>query len=95
MKVFYTIWTVMCWLFYPVVLLAGEGGKEPLHHIADVSKATNFFTRWLAQTYNEHRLIHSIAGLVIMTVMGFLLAYLTEWLMGLLGYKAERMEHKE
>ncbi len=95
MRFFYVSWGMMCWLFYPITVLAGEVTKEPLHHVADVSKATNFFTKWLAQTYNDNRLIHSLACIAIMTIMGFILSYVTEWIMELLGYKAEKMEHKE
>ncbi len=83
------------WMVCPATVLAGEGGKEPLHHVADVSKATNFFTRWLAETYNNNRLLHSIACVIIMGIMGIILAYITDWIMAVLGYKAEKMEHRE
>ncbi len=85
----------LMFLFYPVWVWAGEATKEPLHHVADISRATNFFTKWLAETYNNNRLLHSIACIIIMAVMGIVLAYLTEWIMGMLGYKAEKMDHTE
>jgi len=82
-------------LFYPVSVWAGEATKEPLHHVADISRATNFFTKWLAESYNNDRLLHSIAGVIAMTIMGIVLAYITEWIMGMLGYKTEKMDHTE
>jgi hypothetical protein len=89
------LWAVIGFFFFPMVGFGAEASKEALEHVADVSKATNFFTKWLAETYNTNKLVHTIACLVIMTIMGLVLAYLTEWLMGMLGYKAEKMEHKE
>ena len=65
-----------------------------LSYVVDVSKITGF-SKWLVNIYNQQRWLYGLIGLVLVGIIALILSFLTEWIMGKLGYKCEGAEHRE
>jgi len=82
----------LCFLFPSVALAEENTHKSPSE--VDISKLVGF-NRWLVVIYNDHKWLYAILGLILVGIVALILSFLTDWIMGKLGYKSERMEHRE
>lgn len=53
------------------------------------------FNLWFVNLYNDHRFLFAMCTLFVMGIIGIIIAYITEYLLKLIGMEATKMEHKE
>ena len=76
---------------------AAGGGKpaKKLVNVADTRDLSPGITSWIADLYNSSYLLFGLAVVGIMVLMGLVLGYGSDRLMGLLGINLGRMSHHE
>lgn len=79
-------------IIVPVLHLVFKVSMNPV--ILDISKLTGFNT-WLVAIYNHHKWLYGLLGLILVGIVALISSFLTDWIMDKLGYKSERMEHRE
>jgi len=75
-------------------LSLAQESTDKLPSAVDISRISGL-NRLLATIYNQQRWLYGLVGFVLAGIIALILSFLTDWIMGKLGYKAERMEHKE
>lgn len=83
-------------LAVPTVLLAAEGMDIPeeLEHKVDLSKLSginHFFAQW----YNDNLWMYATIVTVLMGVVGFAIALVTDVILKMIGMEVSKIEHHE
>jgi hypothetical protein len=77
------------------VLAAGAAPAKKLVNIADTRNIPPGFSRWIAEVYNTSYLQFGLVVVLIMALMGLVLGYFCDKLVGLLGLNLGKMQHHE
>ncbi len=62
--------------------------KVPLEGLTGISL---FF----AQTYNDNLILYALLCTILMAAVGMAIAYVTDWILKLIGLEVGKIEHKE
>ena len=76
-------------------LAAGGPPAEKLVNIADTRNIPPGLSRWIAEVYNTSYLQFGLITVAIMAIMGLVLGYCCDRLVGLLGLNLGKMQHHE
>jgi hypothetical protein len=76
-------------------LASGAPPAEKLVNIADTRNIPPGLSRWIADIYNTSYLQFGIVVVTIMALMGLVLGYCCDRLVGLLGLNLGKMQHHE
>ncbi len=82
---------------WPVPIAALASGGEPataLEHHVDTSTLTGS-NLLLANLYNDHRVAYAAVTTVAMAFFGIAIAFVVDGLLGKLGLKVSKVEHRE
>ena len=84
-----------------LVLIAGEalaaGGKPAtkLINVADIRTMGPGLSRWIAEVYNDNLWLYGLLVVVTMALMGSILGFGFDRLVGMLGIDLGKIEHHE
>ena len=84
-----------------LVLIAGEalaaGGKPAtkLINVADIRTMGPGLSRWIAEVYNDNLWLYGLLVVVTMALMGSILGFGFDRLVGMLGIDLGKLEHHE
>ena len=76
-------------------LAAGAAPAEKLVNIADTRNLQPGLSSWIANVYNTSYLQFALLVVAIMALMGLVLGYFCDRLVGLLGLNLGKMQHHE
>ena len=84
----------LLWLVPMAVLASGDEPATALEYHVDTSALTGS-NLMLANLYNDHRLLYAAATTLAMAFFGIAIAFVVDGLLGRLGLKVSKVEHKE
>jgi ABC-type phosphate/phosphonate transport system permease subunit len=82
------------WLVPLAVLASGGEPATALEHHVETSALTGT-NLLLANLYNDHRLLYALVTTVAMAFFGIAIAFVVDGLLGRLGLKVSKVEHRE
>jgi hypothetical protein len=82
------------WLIPLAVLASGGEPATALQYHVDTSNLTGS-NLMLANLYNDHRVLYAAATTVGMAAFGIAIAFCVDGLLGRLGLKVSKAEHRE
>src|SRR3990172_9502590 len=86
--------SVAGFLLIPLSVLASEEPATALDYHVNTSTLTGS-NLMLANLYNDHRVVYAAATTVGMAFFGIAIAFVVDGLLGKLGLKVSKVEHRE
>lgn len=84
----------LVWLLPMIALASGDEPVAALEYHVDTSALTGS-NLLLANLYNDHRVVYAAVTTVGMAFFGIAIAFVVDGLLGRLGLKVSKVEHRE
>lgn len=85
----------LSFIFIPSYLALAHGGEgEPIPDKVPLDKLSGI-TLWLAQLYNDDKLLFALLVIVIMVIVGLILGVLTDLFLKIFGMDVSKIAHHE
>jgi hypothetical protein len=92
------VWGTMAFVWIGAANALAAGGGKPatkLVNVADTRSLDPGFSKWIADIYNTSHWQFGLLVVVTMAVMGLVLGYGSDRIMGLLGLDLGKIQHHE
>jgi ABC-type phosphate/phosphonate transport system permease subunit len=76
-------------------LAAGGKPATKIYNVADTRSMDGGFSKWIADIYNTNLWLYALTVVVVMALMGLILGYGMDRVLGVLGINLGKLEHHE
>ena len=83
------------WLMAEAALAGGGKPATKIYNVADTRTMDSGFSKWIADVYNTNLWLYALTVVVVMALMGLILGYGMDRLLGVLGINLGKLEHHE
>jgi len=93
-RILYSLLYIL-FLFIPsYIALAGGAEGEPIPNTVKLDNLSGF-SLWLAQLYNDEKLLFALLVTASMGVIGYIIGFLTDLVLKILGLDVSKIAHHE
>jgi len=83
------------WLMAEAALAGGGKPATKIYNVADTRAMDSGFSKWIADVYNTNLWTYALLVVVVMALMGLILGYGMDRVLGVLGINLGKLDHHE
>lgn len=83
------------WLMAEAALAGGGKPATKIYNVADTRTMDGGFSKWIADVYNTNLWLYALTVVVVMALMGLILGYGMDRVLGVLGINLGKLDHHE